>query len=77
MLLLENSTHPLVSELAIAVVSRALDGKGHCTDHQGPLNTNFVHNRATHEANYIAISSLNILEMGSTLVRHIPTARRA
>lgn len=55
-----DSTHPLISELAIAVVCRPLDREGHCTDHQGPLNTDLVHYRTTHEANCIFISSLNI-----------------
>jgi hypothetical protein len=46
-------THPLVSELAVAVVCRTLDREGHGTDHQSPFDTDFVHDRATHETDWM------------------------
>jgi hypothetical protein len=54
-----SSTYPLISELAVDVVRRALYGKRHGTGNQRPLHTKLVHKRATQETNWI-ISSVSV-----------------
>jgi hypothetical protein len=45
------TTHPLISKLAVAIVRRPLDGEGHRAENEGPLDTDFVHDRSTQETN--------------------------
>jgi hypothetical protein len=44
-------THPLIAELAVAVVRRPLDRKRHGTENQRPLDSDLVHQWAAQEAN--------------------------
>lgn len=46
----EVDAYPLVTELAVAVVRRTLDWERHGADNQGPLDTKFVYERSTKEA---------------------------
>jgi len=42
--------YPLVTELAIAVICGTLNWEGHRANHQSPLDSDLVHDRASHEA---------------------------
>jgi hypothetical protein len=44
------NAYPLVSKLAIAIITRALDWEGQSPDDQRPLDTELVYKRTTEEA---------------------------
>lgn len=51
------TTHPLVPELAVAVICRPLDRERHRPDHQRPLHPQFVHDGSAHKASYVKLSA--------------------
>jgi hypothetical protein len=74
------SNYPLVSKFAITIICGSLNREGQGAEDQGPFNTDFIHQRTTHQANCVIDSVVSIRKkMAMEYFRsiHVPIAIKA